>query len=134
MTLGRQNQSLKFFLFLSTILTYRVFTILRPLPRQQLEVQKWPANRIDCYTEISCEHDLFSCMQRMGCSELGKKPQFFFQHPVSTFDFAPFLPRLIMIYFLAFEDWPFLSVHFWGEDPTGEWTLGKAISLIFELI
>ncbi|XP_023335904.1 furin-like protease 2 [Eurytemora carolleeae] len=23
----------------------------------------------------------------------------------------------------GFEDWPFLSVHFWGEDPTGEWTL-----------
>jgi hypothetical protein len=27
---------------------------------------------------------------------------------------------------LGFEDWPFLSVHFWGEDPTGEWTLGEA--------
>jgi len=23
----------------------------------------------------------------------------------------------------TFEDWPFLSVHFWGEDPTGEWQL-----------
>ena len=23
----------------------------------------------------------------------------------------------------SFEDWPFLSVHYWGEDPTGEWTL-----------
>eukprot|EP00092_Neocalanus_flemingeri_P034915 GFUD01037990.1.p1 GENE.GFUD01037990.1~~GFUD01037990.1.p1 ORF type:complete len:1243 (+),score=296.02 GFUD01037990.1:82-3810(+) len=23
----------------------------------------------------------------------------------------------------SFEDWPFLSVHFWGEDPTGEWQL-----------
>ena len=23
----------------------------------------------------------------------------------------------------SFEDWPFLSVHYWGEDPTGQWTL-----------
>ena len=23
----------------------------------------------------------------------------------------------------TFEDWPFLTVHFWGEDPTGEWQL-----------
>ena len=23
----------------------------------------------------------------------------------------------------SFDNWPFLSVHFWGEDPTGEWTL-----------
>nr|XP_040569579.1 furin-like [Lepeophtheirus salmonis] len=23
----------------------------------------------------------------------------------------------------SFEDWPFLSVHFWGETPTGKWTL-----------
>jgi proprotein convertase subtilisin/kexin type 5 len=22
-----------------------------------------------------------------------------------------------------FDDWPFLSVHFWGEDPHGVWTL-----------
>ena len=23
----------------------------------------------------------------------------------------------------TFQDWPFLSVHYWGEDPTGEWSL-----------
>ena len=23
----------------------------------------------------------------------------------------------------GFEDWPFLSVHFWGEKPTGNWTI-----------
>jgi subtilisin-like proprotein convertase family protein len=23
----------------------------------------------------------------------------------------------------SFEDWPFLSVHFWGERPEGMWTL-----------
>lgn len=23
----------------------------------------------------------------------------------------------------AFDDWPFLSVHYWGEDPRGTWTL-----------
>ena len=26
----------------------------------------------------------------------------------------------------SFEDWPFLSVHYWGEDPTGQWTLELA--------
>ena len=25
----------------------------------------------------------------------------------------------------TFDNWPFLSVHYWGEDPTGEWKLGK---------
>ena len=25
----------------------------------------------------------------------------------------------------SFDNWPFLSVHYWGEDPTGEWKLGK---------
>jgi hypothetical protein len=34
----------------------------------------------------------------------------------------------------GFEDWPFLSVHFWGEDPTGEWTLGEAtVPFLFHL-
>ena len=23
----------------------------------------------------------------------------------------------------TFDNWPFLSVHYWGEDPTGEWEL-----------
>ena len=23
----------------------------------------------------------------------------------------------------SFDNWPFLSVHYWGEDPTGEWRL-----------
>ena len=23
----------------------------------------------------------------------------------------------------GYRDWPFMSVHFWGEDPTGDWTL-----------
>ena len=23
----------------------------------------------------------------------------------------------------TYTDWPFMSVHFWGEDPSGQWTL-----------
>ena len=33
--------------------------------------------------------------------------------------------------FIGFEDWPFLSVHFWGEDPTGEWFLGNPFINLF---
>ena len=32
----------------------------------------------------------------------------------------------------SFDNWPFLSVHFWGEDPTGEWKLGTIINNIKE--
>ena len=33
------------------------------------------------------------------------------------------LPRPRDSFASTFEDWPFLSVHFWGESPQGEWTL-----------
>ena len=32
----------------------------------------------------------------------------------------------------SFEDWPFLSVHYWGEDPTGQWTLQVAQISVFD--
>ena len=33
------------------------------------------------------------------------------------------LPRNRDNFASTFDDWPFLSVHFWGEDPSGQWTL-----------
>ena len=31
----------------------------------------------------------------------------------------------------SFEDWPFLSVHYWGEDPTGQWTLQVLLEIVW---
>ena len=45
---------------------------------------------------------------------------------ISTVSDAPEgLPHIIIDEFLGdgYIDWPFMSVHYWGEDPRGEWTI-----------
>ena len=34
----------------------------------------------------------------------------------------------------SFDNWPFLSVHFWGENPTGEWKLGTFINIFGQIL
>ena len=33
------------------------------------------------------------------------------------------MPRPRDTFATTFEEWPFLSVHFWGENPAGTWKL-----------